>query len=506
VFNALLFLFKMMSKESVFMGIDLGTSSLKLVLIDSQLRLIFSFNKEYAIQSSAPGFAEHDPEIWIFSLETALNQVSKFMEINHMFLEGIGITGQMHTLVCLDRNFKPVRNAILWSDQRSVEIVERLNFQFGKNQWKDWIANPIAVGFSFPSWMWIRENDKNSAQKIRYLLQPKDYIRLWLTGELCTDSSDASATGFFHPGEMNWSPTVLEMAGLKAENFPKVKPSLEVAGILKPELSKKFGFSYNIPVIVGGGDQAIQALAYDITEEGECLITIGSGGQIFSPTNNPTPESELRLNLFNHVVPNTWHYEAATLSAGLSFRWLRSMIRKELSFQQMADQASKVEFDNNLFFMPYLNGERTPWMNSEMTGAYLGLKMNHKIDQMARALMEGVVFSISQSMDVIRNCGINPQSVIISGGGSKHPFWIQLLANVIGIQVRKTNITEATACGAALAAWIGVRQIDYSTAKNLIQKSIIIEKIFVPDQDQVKLQEKYRRFVEIFPKNKSLLS
>ncbi len=496
----------MMNKETAYLGIDLGTSSLKLVLVDTQLRLIFSFKKEYPIQSPEPGFAEQDPGTWISALETGLRGVGEFLEINRMFLKGIGVSGQMHSLVCLDNNLRPVQNAIIWSDQRASEIVDCLNTQYPKSEWKKWIANPIASGFTFPSWMWIKENDENSAEKIQYLLQPKDYVRFWLTGELCTDPSDASATGFYHPGKMKWSPTILDIAGLTEENFPPVLASLDVIGYLKPELSKKFGLPNKVPVIAGGGDQAIQALAYNVTSEGECLVTIGSGGQIFSPTNKPTPESELRLNLFNHVVPNIWHFEAATLAAGLSFRWFKSLLSKDFSYLQLADLASNVKLDKNLFFMPYLNGERTPWMNSKMTGAFLGLQMNHEIAHMSRALMEGVVFSIGQAMDVIRNCGIHPKSVIISGGGSRHPFWIQLLANVFGLQVKKTNTTEATAKGAALAAWLGVNQINYASAKKFIQKSIIIEKIFAPDQDQAELQGKYQRFNEIYPKNVKLFS
>ena len=495
----------MMNKEIVYMGIDLGTSSLKLVLMDTQLRIIFSFKKEYSIQSSEPGFAEQDPETWIFALETGLREVGEFLEINQMFLKGIGVSGQMHSLVCLDNNLRSVRNAIIWSDQRASKIVDRLHTQYSKSQWKKWIANPIATGFSFPSWMWIKENEQKAAEKIQYLLQPKDYLRLWLTGELCTDASDASASGFFNPCEMQWSQPILEIAGLIAENFPRVEPSLKVVGYLKPEISEKFGLPFETPVVAGGGDQAIQALAFDITEEGECLVTIGSGGQIFSPTLRPIPESELRLNLYNHVLPEIWHYEAATLSAGLSFRWFKSLLKKDLSYQQMADLASKSSIENNLFFLPYLNGERTPWMNSKLTGAFLGLQLNHQIDQMTRALMEGVIFSIGKAMDVIRNCGIQTQSAIISGGGSNHPFWIQLLADVSGIQVKKTNISEATAKGAALAAWIGVNQIDYSTAKKLIQESIIVEKIFIPGQNQVRLQEKYRRFMEL-SRNTTLFS
>jgi xylulokinase len=173
------------------------------------------------------------------------------------------------------------------------------------------------------------------------------------------------------------------------------------------------------------------------------------------------------------------------------------LLKKDLSYQQLADLASKSPLENELFFMPYLNGERTPWMNPKMSGALLGLQLNHQIDQMARALMEGVIFSIGQALDVIRSCGIQTQSVIISGGGSNHPLWIQLLADVSGVQVKKTNISEATAKGAALAAWIGVNQIDYSTAKSLIQESILVEKIFLPGQNQDKIQEKYRRFIEL---------
>lgn len=495
-----------MSKGTVYLGIDLGTSSLKMVLLDARLSIIFTFNQEYPIQSPEPGFAEQDPKMWISTLESGLMQTGKYLQKNRLFLKGIGITGQMHSLVCLDKELCPVRNAILWSDQRAAHIVDRLNLQYGKHQWKEWIANPLAAGFSFPSWMWIKEHDEQSASNSQYLLQPKDFLRLWLTGELCTDPSDASATGFFNPIQMKWSPNILEIAGLTEKNLPIVKSSLEVNGYLKPELGKKFGLPQKTPVIVGGGDQAIQALAYAITTEGECLVTIGSGGQIFSPINTPKPEPELRLNLYNHVVTNIWHYEAATLSAGLSLRWFRSLLNKDISYHEMAELASKTRFESNLFFLPYLNGERTPWMNSKLTGAFFGVKINHQANHLVRALMEGVVFNIGQSMDVIRDCGINPMSVIISGGGSRHPFWIQLLANVLGIQVKKTNLTEATAKGAALAAWLVVNQIEYAMAKNLILESVVVEKNFSPDQEHDNIQEKYRRFIEIFPKNDSLVT
>jgi len=487
-------------KKPVFLGIDLGTSSLKLVLINLSLEIIFSHSLEYDISSPMDGFAEQDPQIWVNCTQTGLSHVAKFIHQGDYLIKGLGVTGQMHSLVCLDRDRNPVRPAILWSDLRASDIVENLKHSYGKEQWKSWIGNPIAAGFTLPSWLWIRSFEKVNAQRVQYLIQPKDYIRFWLTGELCSEPSDASATGFFHPGSNNWVPEILSLAGITTEFFPPLKKSFEVAGYVKPEIQEQFGFVEKIPVVAGGSDQAIQALAYDVINSEDCLVTIGSGGQIFMPLQSAIPDPGLRLHLFCHVWPETWHYEAATLSAGLSFRWLRSLVNNQVSYQELADLASNVEMDATLFFLPYLNGERTPWMDPHVAGAFLGLKLNHQLPHLARSVMEGVVFSMVQSMSIIQESGLTPRNVIFSGGASKHPFWAQLLADGLDMEIMKSNITEATAKGAAIAAWIGVNNPDISVIHQQIKSSIRFERNYFPQNGSISLREKFNRFKEIYPK------
>ncbi len=493
-----------MDDQTVFLGIDLGTSSIKLTLLNSNLFEIFTFSKEYPISSIKPGFAEQDPDIWIAALQTGLSKLGDFLKSEKHQLKAIGVTGQMHSLVCLDKDYKVTRPAILWSDRRSSEIVETLNTQINKKNWGDWIGNPIATGYTLPSWIWLLEQEPWIAEKTHYLVQPKDFLRLWLTGELFTDPSDASATGFYHPGKQTWSEEILQIAKLTPENFPKQKPSLSIGGFLRKEISREFKLPDGIPIIVGGGDQAVQALAFNATHTSDCLITIGSGGQVFIPTKSPIPDDELRMNLYCHIIPNLWHYEAATLSAGLSFRWLKSLLRNSDSYQELADGAAGSALDNELFFLPYLNGERTPWMDPQISGAFLGLHLNHTPADLSRAVMEGVVYSIGQALDTIRASGLNPTSTIISGGASIHPFWCQLVSNVIDLPVRKNKIIEGSARGAAIAAWVGVENPLPVEAESRISQSNLLESIYQPDSFQEDIFKKYERFKKIYPKIKGI--
>ena len=491
-------------KKVTYLGIDLGTSSLKLVLINLNLDIIYSFSEEYDIRSPLPGYAEQDPQVWIDATKKGFSHLSDFLKTNDYFIDGIGITGQMHSLVCLNHQHQPVRPAILWSDLRTSEIVANLNNIYPQEQWRSWLGNPIATGFALPSWLWITKFEQTSKREVQFLMQPKDFLRFWLTGELCTDPSDASASGFFDPVTEKWVPEILSLAELSEQNFPSIKSSFEMVGFVRSEIMDQFGFKGRIPVVVGGSDQAVQALAFNVTSPEDCLITIGSGGQIFSPVLTPIPDHELRINLFCHVMANTWHYEAATLSAGLSFRWLRTLLGNKLSYQQLADLSTEVGEEPDLFFLPYLNGERTPWMDPHIAGSFLGLKINHQISHLARAVMEGVVFSIGQAMEVINECGIYPESIMLSGGASQHPFWIQLLSNVLGKEIKKIRISEATGKGAALAAWIGVSKTQFAEAKNQIDQSISVEKAFSPNEEFGFLQDKFERFREIYPKIKRI--
>ena len=494
-----------MSTKLATMGIDIGTSGIKIVLINDQGRLLIDYSQEYEINIPKPGWAEQDPEIWYEACLNGLKQISKIAIIKNIEIIAIGLTGQMHSLICIDADLEVLRPAILWADQRSSQIVNNLNEQYSKEWWAKWIGNPIASGFTLPSWLWIQANEPGIAEKTKYLLQPKDWLRLRLTGILATDASDASATGFFDPHIRQWSPEILDLAGLSNDNFPEVLPSGQISGRLKSSVGDLCGLSPTIPIIVGGSDQAMQAFSHGIVHEGHVSVTIGSGGQVFSPINKPNHDPELRVHLFCHVVPETWHLEAATLSAGLSLNWLRKIYGNSYSYREMADQAKNVSAGlDGLYFLPYLNGERTPWMDATIRGAFFGLGIHHQQFHLTKAVMEGVVFSLRQGLDIIRSMGIRPNKIIASGGATRHSLWCRLMANIFNLEIIVPEQPEATARGAALTALMSVRGLSFQDTLMLTSARIESQIIYSPDNECSDYQDTYQNYKNLYPLLRSI--
>ena len=371
-------------------------------------------------------------------------------------IAGIGLAGQMHSLVCLDAADQPLRPAIIWADQRSGAQVAAINRQIGRANLAAWTSNPLAAGFMLASWLWLRENEPETCQRTRRMLLPKDALRLWLVGEAGSEPSDASSTLLFDPLQGSWSRPLLETLQIDPALLPPIRPSAAVAGGLRPEVAQLTGLRAGTPVVYGGSDQALQALAQGVTRPGLVSCTIGTGGQLFATTLQPQPDPDLRLHLFCHALPQTWHLEAAILSAGLSLRWLRDQVTGAADYTTLADAAAAIPSGaEGLFFLPYLAGERTPLMDPAARGAFIGLTLRHDWRFMARACMEGVVLALRQGLELMEGLGVAPDRILASGGGTRHPLWLQLQADIFNRPVAPSRLQEATARGAALLAGVG---------------------------------------------------
>ena len=496
----------------ILMGIDLGTSSLKTILIDPSGNLLGSAAAEYPVVTPHPGWAEQNPDDWYQAAVKTIRQAVGQAGISGGDIAGIGLSGQMHGLVCADREGRALRPAIIWADQRSKDQVEKVYDLIGREQLAIWTENPLAAGFMLPSWLWVRDHEPETARKTPHLLLPKDYLRLLLTGEYLAEPSDASSTALFTPSQREWTSPLLEALQIDPSLLPPLRSSEQVAGGLSAAVAQAAGLKAGTPVIVGGSDQACQAVGHGVIDPGKVSCTIGTGGQLFAPLAEPVFDPKLRLHLFCHVLPDRWHLEAAILSAGLSLRWLRDQLMTGKNYQELADLAAQAPPGaEGLFFLPYLAGERTPHMDPTARGAFIGLTLRHSQAHLVRAVMEGVVFALRQGLDLMVSLGAPLEEIIASGGGTRHPLWLQLQANIFNRPVKTSRgatagQVEAAALGAAILAGTGSGV--YPDLRTGMHQVVHPESETVdPEPDLAAFyQERYEQFVRIYPELKSSLT
>ncbi len=441
---------------SLLLGLDIGTSGAKAALIDTSGKLLSWAGQEYPISTPHPGWAEQDPSAWLDAALAAARQALADCGADPAQVAGIGLAGQMHSLVCLGADGQPLRPAIIWADRRTGEQVQWLRERVPTARLAEWGGNPLAVGFMLPSWLWLREHEPEVSEKTRWLLLPKDEVRYRLTGVVGSEPSDASSTLLFDPHQVEWSPDLLALAGLSLEQMPPIHPSSAVAGGLLAEMAGACGLRAGTPVVHGASDQAAQALAGGVVQPGLLSCTIGTGGQLFAPLSAPIHDPQLRLHLFCHCLPDLWHQEAAILSAGLALRWLRDNLWSFETYSAMADAAQAVEAAaDGLFFLPHLAGERTPHMDPNARAAFVGLALHHGRPHMVRAVMEGVVFALRQGLELMEGLGVPVERLLAAGGSTRHPLWLQLQADIFNRPIYPSRQQEVTARGAAILAGIG---------------------------------------------------
>jgi len=441
------------------LGIDIGTSGTKGVLMDREGKIYARAGREYSIDIPQPDWAEQDPKIWWEATIRAAREVIKESEINPQQIRGIGLSGQMHGTVFLDRNLQPFRPAIIWADQRSSSQCELIYQKIGKERLAELTGSPVATGFMCSTLLWMKENQPETYNKIYKVVLPKDYIRYRLTGNLGTEVTDASSTLLLDVKRRCWSEELLNVLGLPSEILPgEVHESQEVAGYLLADVAKDTGLLEGIPVVYGGGDQSMQAVGNGVIRPGILSSTIGTAGQLFITMDKFIYDPKLRIHTFCHVMPDSYHLLGAILCAGLSLKWLReNILHTPDSYRVFDKEVDKIKAGSEgIIFLPYLLGERSPYMNPRAKGVFFGISLKHHRVHMIKAIMEGVVFALKDCLEVFEELGIKIERVIASGGGAKSRVWRQMQADIFNKEISMTQSTEQAAMGAAILAGVGV--------------------------------------------------
>jgi len=438
------------------LGIDLGTSSVKALLLDKNNNIVGITQEGYNIDIPAPGYAEQYPEMWWAKTCIVIKKLLAETGINSKDIDGIGFSGQMHGIVVLDEIGIPLRPCIIWSDQRTLKEVEYINTIIGKEKLGKMTLNPIATGFFGASLLWLKRNEPDTYSKIHKAILPKDYLRYKMTGEIGSEITDASSTLLFDTANLQWNHELVKILELNPKVLPECSTPSMISGYITSACASETGLTEGTPVVFGSGDQPAQALGNGIIKPGTVSVTVGTGGQVFTPVNTPIYDSGLRTHTFCHVMPNTWNIMGATLSAGLSMKWLKDKILQASSYDEMSMLAENVPpGSEGLIYLPYLTGERTPHMNSLAKGMFFGLTLNHNKSNMIRAVMEGVVFSLKDCVDIFSNMGLQFDRIISSGGGARSNTWKQIIADVFGLDVYTSSVVEQASLGAAILAGLG---------------------------------------------------
>lgn len=439
-----------------FLGIDLGTQSVKVVCYDEEGNFVALASREYSILTPTPGYAEQHPETWWEKTREAIQEV--LATLPEPTIRALSFSGQMHGTVMLDESLVPLYPAIIWADQRSHQEAREIREKVG--EYLKLAGSDVATGFMAATLLWVRRNLPDVYRRVRFVLLPKDFLKVKLGLPPTTDVADASSTLLFNIRLRNWSEEILAALGLDRAIFPPVHESTQVIGQVARNVREELGMKGPCLVVAGAGDQHCAALGNGVTDEGELLVTIGTGGQVFTPITQPLVDAKLRIHTFCHAVPGFWHLLGATLCAGLSLSWFKKSILDSgthvFDFRNLDQEAQKVDAGcNGLLFFPYLIGERTPYMDPHARGAFVNLHLTHQRGHFVRAIMEGVGFGLRNAVEVFRELGVDFQRTVFSGGGARSNLWRRIVASILDMPLFTTQVREEAATGACILAMVG---------------------------------------------------
>ena len=460
------------------LGIDLGTSSLKVLLIQSDGTVQASVSQNYQFTSLQNGDAEQDPHDWWEACVKAVRVLLKTTDVPPEEIRGISFSGQMHGVVILDENHEVVRSAILHCDARTSKQVQFIKETLGKEQIGELVMNPIYAGFLLPSLLWIRDNEPDNFKKIRYVMLPKDYLKFRLTGIICSDYSDASATLVFDIKENKWSTKIMKIFQLPEEWFPDCYETMAVIGEVTSQAASEMGLCKLTKVVNGGGDQVMQGIGNGITKVGEASVNIGTSGQVSFQSDHPILNPTFSTNTFCGYEKGRWITMGAIMNAGLSLRWFNNILGN-IDYQTINEEVASIQpGSGGVIFLPYLNGERTPHLNPNISGEFIGLNLNTTRAHMLRAIMEGVAYALNQCMEVCKDLGLRADYMVASGGGAKSEPWLQIQADIFGIPLKIADTDEQASLGAAIVAGVGVgiyKDIQEGCEKVVCYKEGVVE-------------------------------
>ena len=483
----------------LYIGIDLGTSAVKLLLMDGNGEIKKIVSKEYPLFFPNPGWSEQNPEDWFEQSMNGLKELTA--ECDKSQIAGISFGGQMHGLVVLDEEDNVIRPAILWNDGRTGEETEYLNTVVGKETLSKYTANIAFAGFTAPKILWMKRHEPERFQKIKKIMLPKDYLAYRLCGTFCTDVSDASGMLLMDVKNKCWSKEMLEICSITEEQLPKLYESYEVVGSLKKNIAEELGMTEEVKVIAGAGDNAAAAVGTGTVGEGMCNISLGTSGTIFISSKKFKVDENNALHSFAHADGN-YHLMGCMLSAASCNKWWSEEILKTTDFVNEQAGITKLG-ENNVFYLPYLMGERSPHNDPKVRAAFIGMSMDTTREEMTQAVLEGVAFGLRDSLEVARSLGINIARTKICGGGAKSPLWKKIIANVMNIKVEVIESEEGPALGAAMLAAVGCG--DYPDVDTATMQFVKTVDTVEPEKELVeKYEERYQKFKNIYPAVKNL--
>ncbi len=486
-----------------FIGIDLGTSAVKLLLMDENGVIKNITSRDYPLHFPKPGWSEQNPEDWLNAVIDGLLELTEGFDKSQ--IAGIGAGGQMHGLVVLDADDKVIRPAILWNDGRTQKETDWLNNEIGKKQLSAWTGNIAFAGFTAPKLLWMRENEPELFAKIRKVMLPKDYINYMLSGVHCTDYSDASGMLLLDVANKCWSREMLEICGITEAQMPKLYESYEAVGMLKSEIAGKLGFPDNVVIAAGAGDNAAAAVGTDTVEEGSCNISLGTSGTIFIPSAEFKSDDANALHAFAHSN-GKFHLMGCMLSAASCNKWwLETVLDTDRYAEEQAPIADDMLGKNHVFFLPYLMGERAPHNDPSARGCFIGLTMDSTRADMTQAVLEGISFGLRDSLEAARAMGIEIRSSMLCGGGAKSPLWKKILANIMNIELTSPETEQGPGYGGAMLAAVACGK--YASVEEAAHSLVRVTDAVQPDPELAALyEERYQRFREMYPALKGVFA
>jgi xylulokinase len=470
---------------AVLIGIDVGTSGTRALAVTTEGELVAEATRPHELLTPRPGWTEQHPSEWWEACKGVLAEAAAAGGE----IVGLGVTGQMHGSVFLDASGEVIRPALLWNDQRTADECDEITSRVGEARLLELAGNPALTGFQAPKVLWLARHEPDAYARVQSVLLPKDYVRFELTGERATDASDASGTLLLDVRERDWSDEILDALEIPRSWLPRVYEGPEATATVRDDVADELGLPRGLPVAAGGGDNAAAAVGVGVVREGSVSTSIGTSGVLFAHRDAFTPDPSGRVHAFCHAVPGAWHLMAVTLSAGGSLSWWRD--RWDVSFDELIDEASSVEPGaEGLLFLPYLTGERSPHLDPHARGGFVGLTVRHERAHMTRAVMEGVAFSMRDGLEIMRGLGTPDEDMRAVGGGARSPLWLRLQAEVYGRAIRRTEVDEGPAYGAALLG--GVAAGVFSDVAEASARVRLRSEVTEPDA------ERARRYDELY--------
>ncbi|MBR4760855.1 MAG: xylulokinase [Lachnospiraceae bacterium] len=477
-----------------YIGVDLGTSAVKLLLMEGSGKIVNIVSKEYPLSFPKPGWSEQAPQDWWEQVKAGIKDLVSGVDASQV--AGISFGGQMHGLVILDENDDVIRPAILWNDGRTTEECDYLNNTIGKDKLSAYTANISFTGFTAPKILWVKKNEPDNFAKIKKIMLPKDYIAYKLSGVHCTDVSDASGMLLFDVKNRTWSKEMCEICDVKEEQLAKVFESYETVGTLLPDVAAQLGLPESCKVVAGAGDNAAAAVGTGTVGDGACNISLGTSGTVFIASKNFGVDENNALHSFDHA-DGSYHLMGCMLSAASCNKWWMEEILKTEDFAGEQKGIEKLG-ENHVFFLPYLMGERSPHNDPNARGTFIGMTMDSSREDMTQAVLEGVAFALRDSLEVARSLGIDIKKTKICGGGAKSPLWKKMIANIMNLDVEVIESEEGPALGGAMLA--AVANGEYDSVEAAAAAIVKVVDTVHPEAELVeKYEAKYQQFKAIYP-------